>query len=590
MIYNRQAIYGRRCFENMKDFLQNRLNGTSIEENTQQNALSTKVRKSRKKKITKKKVIIGIVILLLVFTALGKFFGGDNENNLLMQGMEETVGKQNIEVIVESNATLQPADKYSITALVKGEVLQAGFEKGDIVKEGDVLYKIDSSDMENTIKRAEISYSRVKKNHENTLELLDELNIKSKKSGTIIKLYVDEGDDITAGTKIADVKNSDVMILALPFNSNDAKNMSIGDKGTVTLNSTFETLDCIVTKIDGADTILTGNRIVRYVEVEVQNPGAMNNTTEGTAVVNNMACVASGVFEYSEEFTITSKVGGTIETLTVSQGDKVNKDQVIVILDSEDVLDQVESSQMSLDDAKLSYDNTLEKLEDYTITAPITGTVVTKNTKQGDNLDNTNGQNTLAEIYDMSYLKFDISVDELDINKMKVGQKVKITCDSLEGTFEGVVTNVSVAGTTLSGYTTYPVTVEIKEVPEGLLPGMNITAEIVVEQAQDVLAVPVSAVQRGNIVYVKDASVTTAPNKNIPVGYKEVKVETGFSNSTYIEIVSGLSEGDVIFVPYTVSSGSAIFNAMMNMSEQMNGGMSPHGNMGAGMPNRGGGF
>lgn len=120
---------------------------------------------------------------------------------------------------------------------------------------------------------------------------------------------------------------------------------------------------------------------------------------------------------------------------------------------------------------------------------------------------------------------------------------------------------------------------------------MNITAEIVVEQAQDVLAVPVSAVQRGNIVYVKDASVTTAPNKNIPVGYKEVKVETGFSNSTYIEIVSGLSEGDVIFVPYTVSSGSAIFNAMMNMSEQMNmEGMSPHGNMGTGMPNRGGGF
>ena len=233
----------------------------------------------------------------------------------------------------------------------------------------------------------------------------------------------------------------------------------------------------------------------------------------------------------------------------------------------------------------------LKQLEDYTITAPITGTVVTKNTKQGDNLDNTNGQNTLAEIYDLSYLKFDISVDELDINKMKVGQKVKITCDSLEGTFEGVVTNVSVAGTTLSGYTTYPVTVEIKEVPEGLLPGMNITAEIVVEQAQDVLAVPVSAVQRGNIVYVKDASVTTAPNKNIPVGYKEVKVETGFSNSTYIEIVSGLSEGDVIFVPYTVSSGSAIFNAMMNMSEQMNmEGMSPHGNMGAGMPNRGGGF
>ena len=61
MVYNRQAIYGRGCLKNMKDFLQKRLKGASSEEN----AISTKVRKSKKNKITKKKMIIGAVVLCI---------------------------------------------------------------------------------------------------------------------------------------------------------------------------------------------------------------------------------------------------------------------------------------------------------------------------------------------------------------------------------------------------------------------------------------------------------------------------------------------------------------------------------------------
>ena len=117
---------------------------------------------------------------------------------------------------------------------------------------------------------------------------------------------------------------------------------------------------------------------------------------------------------------------------------------------------------------------------------------------------------TLAVIYDLSYLTFDMSLDELDVNQVEVGQTVEVTCDSLEdvGTIEGVVTKVSVAGTTSNGVTTYPVTVQIDNPPEDLLPGMNVDAVIVVDEATDVIAVPISAVQRGDIVYVKDDTVT----------------------------------------------------------------------------------
>ena len=224
----------------------------------------------------------------------------------------------------------------------------------------------------------------------------------------------------------------------------------------------------------------------------------------------------------------------------------------------------------------------MEQLDDYTITAPIDGTVITKNTKVGDTLDTTNGQTTLAVIYDLSYLTFDMSLDELDVNQVEVGQTVEVTCDSLEdvGTIEGVVTKVSVAGTTSNGVTTYPVTVQIDNPPEDLLPGMNVDAVIVVDEATDVIAVPISAVQRGDTVYVKDDSATnmdgTMVNGSLlPDGWRAVEVETGLSDTNYIEILSGIEEGDIVYVPEVARDSS---------SEDGEMGMMPGGDMGGGMP------
>lgn len=237
----------------------------------------------------------------------------------------------------------------------------------------------------------------------------------------------------------------------------------------------------------------------------------------------------------------------------------------------------------------MSYQNTVDQLDDYTITAPISGTVVTKNIKVGDNLDATNGQTELAVIYDLSYLSFDMSLDELDVSEVAVGQEVNITCDALEGTqISGEITKVSVAGTTSNGVTTYPVTVQIANPPDGLLPGMNVDATIVVDEAEDVIAVPVAAVQRGNVVYIKDSSAKNTENimvggQTLPDGWREVKVETGLSDDSYIEVTSGLSEDDIVYVPQIVRESSDQ-NSMMPGGDNMGGGMP------GGMPGGGGGM
>lgn len=544
--------------------------------------------KKKKRRKLKKKVVIPLAVLVIAAGAFGVhyFLSGGNAESAPAY-TESEAGRQDIQLTLSATGTIEPANQYEVTSSVQGEVLSCTFEEGDEVKKGDVMYEIDSSDAESSVEQAQISLQQSQNSYNQTLESLDDLNVTSKKSGMITELYVEVGDEVQSGATIADVRDSSIMELTVPFNSSDVSSFGVGSAATVTMDGSFETLSGTVTAIDAADTVLDGYQIVRYVTIQVSNPGGLSTSSTATATINGIACNQGATFEYLSESTITSDASGTVTSLNVSEGSQVSVGSVIATLSSSSVEQQVESSRLSLQQSQLSYENTVQQLDDYTITAPIDGTVITKNTKVGDTLDATNGQTTLAVIYDLSYLTFDMSLDELDVNQVEVGQTVEVTCDSLEdvGTIEGVVTKVSVAGTTSNGVTTYPVTVQIDNPPEDLLPGMNVDAVIVVDEATDVIAVPISAVQRGDIVYVKDDTVTNTDGTMVngtllPDGWKAVEVETGLSDDNYIEIVSGIEEGDIVYVPEVARDSSGEDGEM---------GMMPGGDMGGGMPSGGGG-
>ena len=176
----------------------------------------------------------------------------------------------------------------------------------------------------------------------------------------------------------------------------------------------------------------------------------------------------------------------------------------------------------------------------------------------------TTAPKVLCSIYDLSYLTMTLSVDELDVSDIAAGQVVSITADAAEGkTYAGVVTKVSVAGTVSGGTTTYPVTVRIDKT-DGLLPGMNVDAAITLQSAADVLAVPTGALNRGNTVFVTADSPSASKGTVVENGqerYYSVPVETGASDSSYIEIISGLQEGDTVaYIPATSTGG---FDMMM---------------------------
>ena len=235
----------------------------------------------------------------------------------------------------------------------------------------------------------------------------------------------------------------------------------------------------------------------------------------------------------------------------------MNKDDIILTLSGEDLTESIQSASETLRGAELSMQNMQDAMDNYTITSPISGTIIEKNAKVGDALST---GSDLCTIYDLSYLEMTINVDELQVSSLKVGQTVQVTADAVKDkTYEGVVTRVSMKGDTSGGTTTYPVTVRIDET-DGLRPGMNANAEIVVAQAKNALTVPNAAIVRGNYVLVRQDSpsaVNADASMSAPEGYVYVKVKTGVSDDNYTQVTSGLSESDTIaYDPSSVSSDS----------------------------------
>lgn len=486
------------------------------------------------------------------------------------------VQRMDITSSLSSSGTLSPKNTYSITSLVSGEVILAEFEEGDQVEKGQILYVIDGASMETELNSAKSSVERAQESYdlavEDYNEAVNEYNgntYKSTETGYIKTLHVKAGDKVGPNTQLADVYDDKVMKLRLPFLNTDAVNIGIGNEGVITLSDTGEQLPGTVTAISNMDETLTGGRLVRYITMQIDNPGGLTSDMRATAQIGNFLCVQEGTFEPSLNTVMSADVNSSVEiaSLLVNEGDYVSKGSPLFRMTDKtaDSLlrsykDTMDKAKESLESAQSKLDSTQDNYENYTITAPISGQVITKTVKAGDKVSNGgNSATTMAVIYDLSELTFEMSVDELDIRSVKAGQTVKVTADALEDqTFTGTVTNISLASSYSNGVTNYPVTVTL-DVSGELLPGMNVDGEIILEQAENTLVVPVDSLMRGNRVYVKDAAVTESEG-NVPAGFRAVEVETGLINDDYVEIVSGLSEGDEVYVAESSVSGG--FNMM----------------------------
>ena len=645
-------------------------------------------------KIGKKLLIIILVIAILAGICSGLIIKSKNNSAVKVMYTDSPVERRTITNTITGSSSIKPNDSYNVTTIKSGDITSDTFKEGDVVKKGDKLYQFEDSDAQNSLSTAKNALAKAQqayvdavkqkaqtvssnnigtKSAQNAVtKALNSLNdtknnqyIQSNSAGKVKELSVKEGDHINAGAAVATLYDDSYMKLRIPFNEVDAESIQTGAAATVSVIGSGDTIYGTVKEKSSSAVSTDAHAKVVYVTVEVTNPGALTTNDYGSAEINGVACANTAQFEYVSEGTITSTASGTLENLNIAVGDYVYSGQkvgyvkydnqnstmsnaqlsyndAVLALEKQvlqnDTFSQdssIKNAQLALDDAELGIEKAQDAVDDYVVEAPIEGTVVKKNSKAGDTIDSSNATDPLCVIYDLSSVKFSIDVDETEIALVKTGQKATVTADAVEGEFEGVVTKVPVDGVNENGVTTYTIEIQIENYGD-LLPGMNVDAEIVVEEADNVIAVPVNSVNRGNIVFVKDDGTThendvtdiikgnkdksgktddkkkaddkddkpqssgmpvvsgdtpngdksdeisvtkesVPTNIDVPDGYRAIQVETGINDTDYIEIKSGLTEKDQVRTLDTESSSANASFGVQNAQEMY---VVPNGNMG----------
>lgn len=570
----------------------------SMEPENEEASVKTGEHGSRKRKKNKKAIITAVVVIAIAVIAVIMWLVLRKKTSVTAAATVKTttVTKGDLTSEISSSGTITAKNSYSITSLATGKIVEADFEEGDMVKKGQVLYRIDATSAETELKNAKNSYERAQANYEDAVKELEEATAlyeggvyRATREGYIKKLYIAAGDKVSGNTQLADIYSESSMKIKVPFLSTDAAQIGAGNDAVLTLSDTLEQVAGRVETVSGMTEAIEGGRLVRQVTIRVANPGGLAVGLTASASVGGLVSAESGTFEAAVDTRMSAELQTQTEVaeVLVHEGDYVSAGTPVfrmteasyekVIRNYSDAVDQASEK---LDSAENKYDQAEESAGNYTITAPVAGKIIRKNYKEGDKITSSGGMaSTLCEMYDMSVYVFEMSVDELDVLNVKEGLSVRIEADAFSGqTFSGKVTNVSLVSSSQNGVSTYPVTVTLDDT-WSLLPGMNVDGYIILGESKDTLLVSADAIMRGNQVYVKDDTVTEKTGV-VPAGFRAAQVETGLSNEDYVEIKSGVSEGDVVYLPDTSSA----------VTFQMPGGFGGFGNMDGTVPGAAGGF
>lgn len=287
-------------------------------------------------------------------------------------------------------------------------------------------------------------------------------------------------------------------------------------------------------------------------KIDEENASSSNTIQFAEVIVSKgnieISVSGDGNLTSSNRKEVRPDINGTIEEIHVSVGDYVEEGDLIL---------------------------TNEK--DSSIYAPISGTIISLEVEEGDAL---NQNKNIAIISDLSDLEVVIQIDELDISKIKIGQDAILTSQAFPSEeYKGVVEGIAYEGSSNNGIATFDVTIKLDDIKD-LRPGMTVNAEIVTESRENVLLLPIEAVQlRGNknMVMMKSEESTENGMPNM------VPVEIGLVSEDYVEIISGLNENDIVVYAKAIPQ-----NANVNTPGGM--GMNPFGGGNGGTKQRPAGF
>lgn len=356
------------------------------------------------------------------------------------------------------------------------------------------------------------------------IKISKEVKVAFDVGGRIDKLYVDDGDDVTKGDVLAKLE-TDALEMAL------TQAQVALTQAEVAVTSANLTLRTAKHSLDEARDIYT------WPEIEVaQSDVDAAKAFVDYAVERNLP-QATVEYAWARLNAAEAKLNAMIRSYDTEE-------VAIKKMEVELAEQSLELAQQSLEQARQFVEQAQKNLNEATLTAPFDGVVARVYADEGDVIPSpTMAPTAIIHLIDLTTMELNIEVDEIDIPGVKPGQRVIIEVDALPALqLEGEVTYISPLATEEAGVIIYEVTIGF-DVPEGsgLKAGMSAEADIVIDEQSDVLLVPNQAIKQdsqGNPV------VEVMVGKEV----EEKPVVVGISDGFDTEIVSGLSEGEVVVV------------------------------------------
>lgn len=447
----------------------------------------------------KKPFVLIIVVLVVAGIAAGAFLLRDRwmetdaSESQMLRSTEVTRDTLNVTVI--ASGKLVADKKLSVNFGTSGIVSEIAVEVGDIVKKGQILARLKTSDFERAVRQAELSLEQAEINLAMLREPPDEDEIELTERS--IRDAANRIGIAQANRELAEAQAAREIRIAKE-NREDAEEAR---------NEVLDTLD----------------------DFGLPEAYAAPASAAAQEAAGNV-----GVTLAKAEYDIQQAKS---QRLRAYESYRQAQAQLENLTDGPELL-EIRRLELQAAQANLDIIEAEARIEDATLTAPFDGVISQINIAEGQPAS---VEMPALRILDTAAFYVELTIDEIDIGKISVGQAASITLDAYPDlTVEGEVDLVKSIPEEIGGVIAYPVRIQITESPAiPLLDGMTASAQLTVEQIENALLVPNWAVrtdQSSSETYTYCYCVEDSEIRRIPI-------ETGARNETYTQVVSGLEEG-----------------------------------------------
>lgn len=413
-----------------------------------------------------------------------------------------TVKRGTLTALVNAAGTVVARSQVNLTFQTSGQVKEIDVQTGDQVKAGQALVKLDATDLELSVAKAQVS--------------LD-----------------------TAKTKLAQTqagpKSSDVASARADLASAYAAYQAALAK----YNLTNAQITVARAQLDKAAATLTRAQAAYDWHAHDWLDVKPENSQQKTDADNARTAYDLAQASYNQTAAGINDSAFQAAAAQLAQA-QYKLDSLLKTPTPEDLI--IAQAQVKQAEANLQQAQT--QLAKAIVTAPFDGTVADVNVQVGQMA---NASTQAVILADLAQLEITVNLVEVDVPKAQVGQEAQVTLDAVPGaTFSGRVDGIDLVGTTTQGVVNYPVTVVISGTNGTIRPGMSASVGIILQQRQDVLLIPNRAVR------------SSGQTRVVTVLYEgqriDVPVTLGLTGDTQTEVVDGLQEGDVVIINATTTT------------------------------------